>query len=108
MAVAVEPELRTLGTTKCRSPVDGSLTVPSVWSLNWVLELLFQKAVETLSVASWRGCLEADRGLHRIECLREGKGERKNDANYRRKGLIIDKLGLIRRRILGKEIARQS
>lgn len=93
MAVAVEPKLRTPGTTKCRSPVDGSLTVPSVWSLNWVLELLFQKAVETLSVASWRGCLEADRGvletdrgLHKIECLREGKGERKKRCQLQKEG----------------------
>lgn len=108
MTVAVEPELRTPATTKCRSPVDGSLTVLSMWALNWVLELLFQKAVENLSVASWRGSLEADRGLHRIECLREGKGERENDASYGRKGLISDILGLIRRRILGKEIAPQS
>lgn len=108
MAVAVEPELRTPATTKCRSPVDGSMTVPSMWSLKWVLQLLFQKAVENLSVASWRGSLETDRRLHRIECLREGKEERVNDANYRRKGLISDILGLIRRRIWGKEIAPQS
>lgn len=54
MVVAVEMELRTQATPKCRSPVDGSLTVPLMWSLNWALELLFQKAVENLSVGPGR------------------------------------------------------
>lgn len=50
MVVAVEMELRTQATPECRNPVDGSLTVPLMWSLNWVLELLFQKALENFSV----------------------------------------------------------
>lgn len=54
VVVAVEMELRTQATPKCRSPVDGSLTVPLMWSLNWALELLFQKAVENLSVGPGR------------------------------------------------------
>lgn len=42
---------------------------------------------------SWRGCLEADRGvletdrgLHKIECLREGKGERKKRCQLQKEG----------------------
>lgn len=86
---------------------------PSGWQpdcpINVVTELGAGAAVSESSGepqrGSWWGSLEAERGLQRIECLREGKGERENEANYRRKSLISNILVLIWRRIWGKEIA---
>lgn len=46
---------------------------PLICSLNWVLELLFQKSVENLSVESRPCSLEAERGVQRTKCLREEK-----------------------------------
>lgn len=43
VVMAVELELRTQVTTKCRSTMDDKLTVPLIYSLNGVLDCYFRE-----------------------------------------------------------------